>query len=101
MLDVPGRPKVIATPGHTRGHSALLFEEHGALFVGDELCTWNPLTGVRKPQLMPRQFNESNPACRDSLAALEGLNAGVVLRGHGEPWTGGPAAAVASARALL
>jgi glyoxylase-like metal-dependent hydrolase (beta-lactamase superfamily II) len=101
VLDVPGRPRVIHTPGHTRGHSALLFEGAGALFVGDELCTWNPLTGSNEPQLMPRQFNVSNAACVESLAKLEGLSADVLLPGHGGPWRQGPAAAVASARARL
>ena len=100
VLDVPGAPRVIETPGHTAGHCALHFEGHGALFVGDELCTWNPITGVRKPQLMPRQFNESNEACRDSLGAIEGLEAALLLPGHGDPWIEGPAAAVASARAI-
>jgi glyoxylase-like metal-dependent hydrolase (beta-lactamase superfamily II) len=92
---------VVETFGHTAGHCALHFESHGALFVGDELCTWNPLTGVRRPQLMPRQFNESNEACRSSLDAIEGLEAAVLLPGHGDPWTEGPAAAVASARSFL
>jgi glyoxylase-like metal-dependent hydrolase (beta-lactamase superfamily II) len=101
VLDVPGRPRAIHAPGHTRGHSALLFEGHGALFVGDELCTRNPLTGSRVPQLMPRQFNVSNAACVESLAALEPLEADVLLPGHGDPWREGPAAAVASARGLL
>ena len=77
----PGSPKVVETFGHTAGHSALLLEGQGVLFVGDELCTWNPLTGVRKPQLMPRQFNESNEACRESLAAVEATGAQVVLAG--------------------
>ena len=63
VLDVPGSPKVVETPGHTAGHCALLLEDKNVLFAGDELCTWNPITGVRKPQLMPRQFNESNEAC--------------------------------------
>ncbi len=101
VLDVPGGPRVIHTPGHTAGHCALLFEGHGALFVGDELCTWNPLTGERAPQLMPKAFNESNAACAESLAALEGLDADVLLTGHGEPWGEGPAAAVAGARSRL
>jgi glyoxylase-like metal-dependent hydrolase (beta-lactamase superfamily II) len=101
VLDVPGRPRAVHTPGHTRGHSALLFEGHGALFVGDELCTWNPLTGSRVPQLMPRQFNVSNAACAESLALLEGLEADVLLPGHGDPWREGPPAAVASARGML
>jgi glyoxylase-like metal-dependent hydrolase (beta-lactamase superfamily II) len=35
-LDVPGRPRVIHTPGHTSGHCSLWFESAGALIVGDE-----------------------------------------------------------------
>src|SRR5947209_4851623 len=35
VLDVPGRPRVIRTPGHTPGHCAFHFERHRALFVGD------------------------------------------------------------------
>ena len=49
VLDAPGRPRVVHTPGHTLGHCALYFERHGALFVGDALCTWNPLSGRRGP----------------------------------------------------
>ena len=101
VLDVPGSPRVIETPGHTAGHCALHLEGRGVLVVGDELCTWNPITGVRKPQLMPKQFNESNEACRESLKAIEGLDAALVLPGHGDPWTEGTAAAVKSAREAL
>ena len=39
-----------ATPPAT---ACSLFEGVGALFVGDALCTWNPLTGARGTQLMP------------------------------------------------
>ena len=101
LLDVPGRPRAIATPGHTAGHSALSFEQHGALFVGDALCTWNPLAGSRWPQLMPRRFNVDNQAARASLDAIAAADAQVVLCGHGEPWHGAPAAAVERARAEL
>jgi glyoxylase-like metal-dependent hydrolase (beta-lactamase superfamily II) len=98
VLDVPGRPRVIHTPGHTPGHCALHFERHGALFAGDALCTWNQLTGRRGPQVMPSAFNVSTVDCFESLVAIESLAAEVVLPGHGEPWREGPAAAVASAR---
>jgi glyoxylase-like metal-dependent hydrolase (beta-lactamase superfamily II) len=98
VLDVPGSPRVIATPGHTPGHCAFLFESHGALFVGDELCTWNPLTGSLGAQLMPTVFNTSTDQCFESLAALEGIQARVVLPGHGDPWPEGAAAAVQNAR---
>jgi len=98
VLDVPGAPRVVHTPGHTDGHSVLLFSGRGALFVGDELCTWNPLTGRTGPQVMPSAFNLSTAGCFESLGAIEALEAGVVLAGHGSPWRGGPGEAVAQAR---
>jgi glyoxylase-like metal-dependent hydrolase (beta-lactamase superfamily II) len=98
VLDVPGRPRVIPTPGHTRGHCAFHFERHRALFVGDALCTWHPVKGTTGPQLMP--FTESNRQALESLSAIEDIDADVVLVGHGEPWRDRPAAAVAQARAL-
>jgi glyoxylase-like metal-dependent hydrolase (beta-lactamase superfamily II) len=98
ILDVPGRPRVIATPGHTDGHCALYFEGHKALFVGDEMCTWNPMTGARGPQLMPKPFSVSQARCLESLAAIESVDADVLLAGHGEPWRDSVSAAVQRAR---
>jgi glyoxylase-like metal-dependent hydrolase (beta-lactamase superfamily II) len=99
VLDVPGRPRAVHTPGHTDGHCALLFEDMRTLFVGDSLCTWNMFTGRLGPQLMPKQTNVSTSQARESLAAIEPLDASLLLPGHGEPWHGTPAAAVAQARA--
>jgi glyoxylase-like metal-dependent hydrolase (beta-lactamase superfamily II) len=96
-VDVPGRPTVVPTPGHTVGHVALHFPAQSALFVGDALCTWNPMTGRRGSQLFPRALNVNSRQARESLAALDPLEADLVLPGHGEPWIGGPAAAVAEA----
>lgn len=97
-LEVPGRPRVVPTPGHTPGHCAFHFEAHGALFVGDAMCTLNPVTGTRGPQLMPRAMNESNADAFKSLDALEQLEAEIMLFGHGEPWRGGVGEAVRVAR---
>jgi glyoxylase-like metal-dependent hydrolase (beta-lactamase superfamily II) len=99
VLDVPGKPRVIATPGHTPGHCALLFESHSALFVGDGMCTYNVVTGKTGPQLMPKPMNVSTDQSYESLANLENVEAEVVLPGHGQPWRGGVAAAVERARA--
>jgi glyoxylase-like metal-dependent hydrolase (beta-lactamase superfamily II) len=95
-LDLPGRPRVIATPGHTEGHVVFHFPEHGALFVGDTICTWHPISGRRGPQSMA--FNVSNAQALETLSNYEDLDADLVLVGHGEPWTQGPAAAVERAR---
>lgn len=96
VLAVPGKPRVIHTPGHTPGHVAYLFADHGALFAGDLLCTWHPTRGRRGPQVMA--FNVSTPLSCESLGAIEDLDAALLLPGHGEPWTEGPKAAVAQAR---
>lgn len=98
-LDVPGRPRVIHCPGHSHGCVALHFEGHGALLVGDVLCSRNPLTGKRGPQLPPSAFNVSSEQALASLSKLEGLQAAVVGFGHGDPWRDGVGEAVARARA--
>ena len=98
VLDVPGRPRAIHTPGHDPGHCALLFEDHRALFAGDALITHPLVTGGSGATLMPSYTNVSTAQARDSLAAIEGIDVPLMLLGHGEPWRDGPAAAVASAR---
>lgn len=99
VLDVPGRPRVIHTPGHTDGHCSLHLEQAGALIGGDVLCTLNPLTGARGPQLMPSAFNRSSAQILDSLGRIESLEATLYV-GHGEPWTDGIRSAVERARTV-
>jgi len=98
-LDVPGRPRAIHTPGHTTGHTVFLLESRGVLLLGDLLCTLNPLTGARGPQLLPRALNLSTATMLDSLSTIEGLPAQTLLFGHGDPWTEGVESAVRRARA--
>jgi glyoxylase-like metal-dependent hydrolase (beta-lactamase superfamily II) len=98
QLDVPGRPRVVQTPGHTPGHCALVFSESGVVFVGDALCTYNPLTGTRGPQLMPKAFTRNLHQANTSLDRLAEVEAANVLPGHGEPWTDGAKAAAEQAR---
>jgi glyoxylase-like metal-dependent hydrolase (beta-lactamase superfamily II) len=98
VLDVPGHPLVVHTPGHSNGHVVFHLADRGALMAGDALCTWNPLTGRPGPQPMPRAFASSVAQAADSLERIEGLDAGVVLPGHGDPWTDGVGALVARAR---
>ena len=98
VLDVPGHPHAIHTPGHSDGHVVFHFPDRGALLAGDAVCTWNPLTGRPGPQIMSSAFSVSNADAIASLARLEGIEAGVVLPGHGDPWADGVPALVARAR---
>lgn len=100
VLDVPGRPVTIPTPGHTDGHVSLHLPDRGVLLAGDAMNSRNPMTGRMGPQIMPSAFNVSSAQALESLSNLEGLEADVVAFGHGDPWRHGPAAAVARAREL-
>jgi glyoxylase-like metal-dependent hydrolase (beta-lactamase superfamily II) len=98
-LDVPGRPRVIHAPGHSRGCVALHFAGHQALLVGDVLCSRNPLTGRKGVQVMPAPFADDAQQALGSLDRLDGVEVAVVGFGHGDPWRGGVGAALAEARA--
>lgn len=100
-LDVPGRPTVTHTPGHTDGHCVLEFSDHGVVFVGDLLCTVDPVLGQRAaPQLQTRASNTDSDQAYESLARLATITAPLVLPGHGGPWRDGVESAVASARRI-
>ena len=97
-LDVPGRPRAIHTPGHSPGHCILHVPAEGAIFVGDAMAGWSTITGAEGPILPPKEFNNSTEQARRSLDTIEPIDAETLYFGHGEPWTGGTAAAVAEAR---
>lgn len=80
-LDVPGRPAVIALPGHSPGSVAFHFAEAGAVFVGDALTTRNVLTGRRG--LGPAPFTDEPAQAAQALSALAGLDAQWLIPGHG------------------
>jgi glyoxylase-like metal-dependent hydrolase (beta-lactamase superfamily II) len=91
-LDVPGSPRVILVSGHTPGSAALHVPALDALFVGDAMATQSVTTGAEGPQIAP--FTADAAQALTSLARLDGLEAGFVLPGHGQAWTGGVAEAI-------
>jgi glyoxylase-like metal-dependent hydrolase (beta-lactamase superfamily II) len=95
-LDVPGSPRVILTPGHTPGSAVLHVASLDTLFVGDALATYAVTTGAHGPQVAP--FTADAAQAVASLARLDELSAGLVLPGHGDPWTGGVQEAVRQVR---
>lgn len=84
-LDLPGRPRILAMPGHTRGHIAVYAAGHEALFVGDGLTTRHVTTG-EGPTDAP--FSEDPQRAKASVEALRDIQTRFVLPGHGPVWRG-------------
>jgi glyoxylase-like metal-dependent hydrolase (beta-lactamase superfamily II) len=98
-LDLPGQPRVVATPGHTAGHRSVVLSERGVLFTGDALVNFDYASG--KAGLSLHRFNEDRVRATSSLARLEEVDAETLLFGHGDPWRGDVKSAVEEARARL
>jgi glyoxylase-like metal-dependent hydrolase (beta-lactamase superfamily II) len=87
VLDIAGRPLVVATPGHTAGHCSVVLEDRGILFCGDALVNFDYATGSKG--LGQHRFNEDRELALASLDQLDRFDAETVLFGHGDPWTQG------------
>ena len=97
LLDLPGSPVVVHTPGHTEGHTMFHCPDRGLLFTGDGLVTMDLLGPGEGPQIMDSRFHLDVDLARQSLERLLDLEADLLLPGHGDPWRGTPAEAVAAA----
>ena len=98
VLDVPGRPVPVATPGHTSGHSCYHLPEEGVLVSGDALVTTHPLSRVRGPQPLPSMFHHDRAGADAALDGLVDLDTEALLPGHGPVWRGSMREAVTTAR---
>ena len=82
--------RVVATPGHTAGHIAVLDEAGGILVAGDALGTsGGTLTGSNP------SFTEDAEAAKATVVKLGKLTFETLLVGHGEPILEGASAQVA------
>ncbi|AXV07014.1 putative beta-lactamase [Euzebya pacifica] len=100
-LDLPGKPVVIHTPGHTEGHTAFHVPDKKVLFSGDAMVTIGLIGPGPGPQLMPKQFHNDVDLATASLERLEGIEADMVLPGHGDAYKGTPESMVEKVRARL
>ena len=94
VLDLPGRPRVIAVPGHSPGSIVVHLPAAKAVFVGDALTTRHVLTGQVGPQ--PAPFTDDPAKALESLDRIASLDVEWILPGHGAPWHGDPQQAVAA-----
>jgi len=97
-LDLPGRPTPVPTHGHTSGHCTFALPDVGAVVVGDELMTGHALGRREGPQLLPPMFHQGGGDVAKALDTPAGLDADVLLPGHGPVHHGPIADAVAVAR---
>ena len=97
-VPVPGRPRVVESPGHTYGHCALHLPDRDALLTGDALVTLDPYTGDTGPRIVAGAATADSALALRSLDALAATGATLVLPGHGRPWRTGITAAVDQAR---
>lgn len=96
-VDLPGRLTVVATPGHTNGHCALVSRQHDIVFTGDALVTLDPYTGRTGPRIVAQGGTHDPDLARSSLDAIAATGVQIVAPGHGELWTDGAARAAAAA----
>ena len=97
-LDLPGAPVPVPTHGHTSGHTAFSLPRTGVVLTGDALVTGHPTSARRGPQLLPGFFSSDPERARAALDHLAGLDADVVLPGHGAAHRGPVRDAVRRAR---
>jgi glyoxylase-like metal-dependent hydrolase (beta-lactamase superfamily II) len=95
-LDVPGRPAVVLTPGHTSGHICL--QVGSALLTGDALITGHAITGRKGPQLAAGFFHTDAHRAAAALDRIAAIDADVIVPGHGPVWRGSARDAAAIAR---
>ena len=99
VLDVPGSPVVVFSPGHTYGHCALHLPDRDAVLVGDALVTLDPYNARTGPRIVAGAATADSALALASLEAIAATEARVVLPGHGDPWRTGARSAVDAARA--
>jgi len=89
--------EMLATPGHTAGHMAVIDHQAGLLVAGDAIFSDDDGAAVEGPE----RFFADVPQSRDSIKAMAALTFNTLLVGHGAPIEDGADAAVAALAATL
>jgi glyoxylase-like metal-dependent hydrolase (beta-lactamase superfamily II) len=83
LRNLPGSPEAIPLPGHTPGNAAILLPAAKAIAVGDTFVTGHPISRTAGPQMLHRMYHSAPAAALASTDQLDGVDASVILPGHG------------------
>ena len=83
LRDLPGAPEAVLLPGHTPGNAAILFPAAGAIAVGDSFVTAHPISRAAGPQMLHSMYHSDPAAALEATRRLDGVDASVILPGHG------------------
>ena len=86
LLDAPGGAlRVVASPGHSPGHSAFFRDSDRTLFSGDAIMNIIPVRRVSGLSLPLRVFSSDWAKAKRSARLLAELCPDTLLAGHGNP----------------
>jgi glyoxylase-like metal-dependent hydrolase (beta-lactamase superfamily II) len=83
LKNLPGKPEALLLPGHTPGNVAILLPAAGAIAVGDSFVSGHPLSQHVGPQMLNPMFHTDAAQATAAIHRLDGIEAAVVLPGHG------------------
>ncbi|MFP3578556.1 MBL fold metallo-hydrolase [Arthrobacter sp. SIMBA_036] len=83
LRSLPGNPEAILLPGHTPGNAALLLPGANAIAVGDSFVSGHPISPKNGPQMLHTMYHWDPAAALASARHLQGIQANVILPGHG------------------
>jgi glyoxylase-like metal-dependent hydrolase (beta-lactamase superfamily II) len=98
LASLPGRPEAILVPGHTPGNAAILLPDAEAIAVGDTFASGHPISTHSGPQMLHRMYHSDPAAALKAAHSLGGVQAHVILPGHGPALRMSLAQAVATLR---
>jgi glyoxylase-like metal-dependent hydrolase (beta-lactamase superfamily II) len=98
LASLPGRPEAILVPGHTPGNAAILLPDAEAIAVGDTFASGHPISTQSGPQMLHRMYHSDPAAALKAARSLSGIQAHVILPGHGPALRMSLAQAVATLR---
>lgn len=83
LRSLPGSPEAILLPGHTPGNASIFLPQAGAIAVGDSFVGGHPLSRKTGPQMLHQMYHTDPAAALAATHRLDGINASVILPGHG------------------